>query len=301
MRPLIIGTRTSALALAQTHLAAAALREAFPDLEINLREIETVGDKRLDLSLGEAAGKLDKGLFTKELEEALLDGRIDAAVHSLKDLPTLLPDGLQLAAVLPRARVDDCLISKVPGGFSGLPAGAAVATSSVRRHLQLQAARPDLTMQEIRGNVGTRLRKLILNEAWSATVLAGAGLERLNLVCGDMLEVDGVSLFVTSLTPEVTLPAVGQGAIGIETRDGNTHDDQAFLWHTINHSETWESVSLERALLRGLGGGCQMPLGVRSWRENDDWQLEAVLFRDGRRIVSRGNSVKFMVKDLLER
>jgi len=298
MRPLIIGTRTSALALAQTHLVAAAIREAFPELTIELREIETVGDKRLDLSLGEATGKLDKGLFTKELEEALLDGRIDVAVHSLKDLPTILPVGLRLVAVLPRARVDDCLISKTPGGFAALPLGAAVATSSVRRHLQLRAARSDLEMREIRGNVGTRLRKLVLDSEWSATVLAAAGLERLGLIKNDMIEVDGTPLFVSNLTPEVTLPAVGQGAIGIETREND--GEHAIVWQTINHFPTWESVSLERALLRGLGGGCQTPLGVRSWLENAEWHLEAVLFRNGRRIVARGNAVNVLVKELLE-
>ncbi len=293
MKPFVIGTRDSALALAQTHLVAGAIRAAFPEMAVEIREITTVGDQRLDLSLSEAAGKLDKGLFTKELEEALLDGRIDAAVHSLKDLPTQLPAGLSLAAVLPRACVDDWLISKIDGGFAALPAGAVIATSSVRRQLQLQSCRPDLQFVEIRGNVATRLRKLSENTDWSATVLAAAGLERLGLVSEGLIG----DLHVSNLTPEFTFPAVGQGAIGIEVRED--HSSHAAVLEAINHRATWEAVSLERALLRALGGGCQMPLGVYSGLVNGRWTMDVVLHREGRTVRTSGSDVEKLVAELL--
>jgi hydroxymethylbilane synthase len=293
MKSFIIGTRNSALALAQTRLVEAAVRSAFPEVQVEIREINTIGDQRLDLSLSEAAGKLDKGLFTKELEEALLDGRIDAAVHSLKDLPTLLPFGLVLAGVLPRANVDDWLISKLPGGFLALPQGATVATSSVRRQLQIQAHRPDLQIVEIRGNVATRLRKLAENANWHATVLAAAGVERLGLVQNGKLG----DFCISNLTPEVTLPAVGQGAIGIEVR--KNFAEHAAILETINHLPTWEAVTLERQLLRALGGGCQMPLGVRSYLVNGRWTLDAILHRDGKIFTASGNDIAQLTTQLL--
>ena len=297
MRSFIIGTRKSALALAQTRLVEQAVRAAFPSLAIEICEISTIGDQRLDLSLTAAAGQLDKGLFTKELEEALLDGRIDAAVHSLKDLPTILPEGLALAAVLPRANVEDWLVSKTTGGFAALPEGAIVATSSLRRHLQIRSVRPDLRIVEIRGNVATRLRKLAENSDWSATVLAAAGLERLGLVENGEISFELQHYHVSNLTPDVTLPAVGQGAIGIEVRsDFSKHAD---VLKAINHAPTWESVSLERSLLRALGGGCQMPLGVRSFFVDERWNLEAVLHRDGVEIRANGCDVEALAAELL--
>ncbi|HEX8372345.1 MAG TPA: hydroxymethylbilane synthase [Chthoniobacterales bacterium] len=293
MKPFVIGTRNSALALAQTHLFEAAVRAAFPELPVEVREITTTGDQRLDLSLTDAAGKLDKGLFTKELEEALLDGRIDAAVHSLKDLPTILPPGLALAAVLPRANVDDWLISKRPGGFAALAPGASVATSSIRRQLQLKARRPDLEIVEIRGNVATRLRKLGEHPDWSATVLAAAGVERLGLVKDGRLG----DFYISNLTPEVTLPAVGQGAIGIEVREGASEYEAVF--RAINHQPTWDAISLERALLRALGGGCQTPLGVRSSLVEEGWRLDAVLHRGAREIRVCGTHIADLAATLL--
>ncbi|MEO7932223.1 MAG: hydroxymethylbilane synthase [Chthoniobacterales bacterium] len=297
MRPFIIGTRNSALALAQTRLFEAAVKAAFPEVAVEVREITTIGDQRLDLSLTDAAGKLDKGLFTKELEEALLDGRIDAAVHSLKDLPTMLPNGLELACVLPRANADDWLISKVPGGFAGLPKGAKVASSSARRQLQLKSRRADLEIVEIRGNVATRLRKLGENPDWSATVLAAAGLERLGLVSEGKITSESHCFHVSNLTPEVTLPAVGQGAIGIEVRSGASEHE--VILQTLNHLPTWESVTMERALLRALGGGCQMPLGVRSYQVDNEWMLEAVLHRDGKESLASGRDIEDLVAQLL--
>lgn len=293
MQPFIIGTRSSALALAQTRLVEAAVRAAFPEIVVEIREITTIGDQRLDLSLSEAAGKLDKGLFTKELEEALLDGRIDAAVHSLKDLPTILPSGLVLAAVLPRADIADWLISKTEGGFFALPTGAVVATSSIRRQLQIKARRPDLEIVEIRGNVATRLKKLTANTRWHATVLAAAGVERLGLSQNGKLG----EFHLSNLTPEITLPAVGQGAIGIEVREN--HVAHAALLETINHLPTWDSVTLERALLRALGGGCQMPLGVRSHLVDGQWKVDAVLHRDGREYFATGSDVQDIAAQLL--
>jgi hydroxymethylbilane synthase len=297
MRPFIIGTRNSALALAQTRIFEVAVKAAFPEVAVEVKEITTIGDQRLDLSLTAAAGKLDKGLFTKELEEALLDGRIDAAVHSLKDLPTTLPSGLELACVLPRANADDWLVSKVPGGFVGLPEGAKVASSSARRQLQILARRPDLEIVEIRGNVATRLRKLAETTDWSATVLAAAGLERLGLVSDEKITGESHCFHVSNLTPAVTLPAVGQGAIGIEVRSGASEHEAIF--QTLNHLPTWESVTLERALLRALGGGCQMPLGVRSFQVDNQWTLEAVLHRDGKESLASGRDVEDLVAQLL--
>ncbi len=297
MRPFIIGTRNSALAIAQTRLFEAAVKAAFPEVAVEVKEITTIGDQRLDLSLTDAAGKLDKGLFTKELEEALLDGRIDAAVHSLKDLPTILPDGLKLACVLPRANADDWLVSKLPGGFNGLPAGAKVASSSARRQLQLKARRPDLEIVEIRGNVATRLRKLAENADWTATVLAAAGLERLGLVSDEKITSESHCFHVSNLTPEVTLPAVGQGAIGIEVRSETSGHD--LIFQTLNHLPTWESVTMERALLQALGGGCQMPLGVRSFLVDNQWTLEAVLHRDESEIIASGTDIDVLTAQLL--
>ena len=306
---IILGTRGSALALAQTKLVLEALREAYSGRPAPIvREIKTTGDRRQDLSLtrltsgghgyleenGPPQERIDPGLFTRELENELLAGRIHVAVHSLKDLPTVMPAELKLAAVLPRADTADVLILKVEGTGGGGPhadldaaplsrvaPGALIATSSLRRQRQLIHYRPDLRVAEVRGNVGTRLAKLRTNEAWTGLVLARAGLERLGYseqLAAGWLETESGRFAAEILGPEVMLPAVGQGAIGLQAR-GDDADTLAAL-AGINDAATWAAVTAERALLRLLGGGCQMPLGVRT--EIDELagtlRLRAVLF-----------------------
>jgi hydroxymethylbilane synthase len=305
--PLILGTRGSALALAQTTLVSTALEAAFPGRAISIREVKTTGDQRQDLSLTHLApgghgyqtgrgshpqDRVEPGLFTRELEAELLAGRIDAAVHSLKDLPTVMPGGLKLAAVLPRADTADVLILKTGAGnqsedaapLSRVPRGATIATSSLRRQKQLLHYRPDLRMTEIRGNVGTRLGKLRQRDDLAGLVLARAGLERLGLgyaFASGWLDAEGGRFAVEILTPDVMLPAAGQGAIGLQARDGDSGTLAALA--AINHASTWAAVTLERELLRLLGGGCQLPLGVHT--EIDEargtLRLRAVLFGAG--------------------
>lgn len=295
--PLIIGTRGSALALAQARLVQEALSRAYPGVAAVIKEIKTVGDRRLDLSLTQLAPgahgyetggakheRLDPGLFTKELEMELLAGTITVAVHSLKDLPTAMPAGLTLAAVLPRANTADVLVYKPGGAFEGalpmLPHGAVVATSSLRRQRQLLWRRPDLRVTEVRGNVGTRLQKLRDREDWTALVLARAGLDRLGhaetLRHGHLETAEAGRFAAETLGPDVMLPAVGQGAIGLQTR---AEDAERFAG--INCAETMTCVTAERDLLSRLGGGCQMPLGVSTQIEGESLLMAAVLFRDG--------------------
>jgi len=248
---LILGTRGSDLALAQTHLVVGKLQAAHPGLAIESRIIKTTGDQRLDVSLA-TPGSLEKGLFTREIEEALLAGEIDAAVHSLKDLPTEQPEGLTLGAILERADPSDVLVSRRPGGLDGLPQGATVATSSPRRRAQLLQMRPDLRVTEIRGNVPTRLRKLAGNPALDGLVLARAGLDRL----GAAIMPEGCA--ATTLTG--MLPAPGQGAIAVECRAGDARTQT--LLQAIHHEETSRCVAAERDFLRALGGGCSLPVGA---------------------------------------
>lgn len=285
-RPLVLGTRGSALALAQTTLTRAALAAAHPELTVEVREFKTTGDKRQDLSLaaavhGDAGEKIEKGLFTKELEEALLAGQIDAAVHSLKDLPTANPPGLAVSAVLPRANTEDVLILKAEvdpaDPLAALPPGATVATSSVRRMLQLRHRRPDLHVVEVRGNVGTRLGKLRDRAEWHALVLARAGLERLGYSpTGGTIEVEGATLRCAILPHSLMLPAVGQGAIALQTRA----DDFLTISRldAINHRETLAAVTAEREMLRLLGGGCQAPVGASTRVEGRVLELRALHF-----------------------
>src|SRR6516162_1501406 len=291
-RPIIIATRGSALALAQANMIAAQCRAAFPRLRFELKIIKTTGDKLQKASMAKKGETLPKGLFTKELEVALIKGQADLAVHSLKDLPTDLPAGLMLAATPKRANVRDVLIYRdaefiktraadtsaadwVPGqdalrGFSphlklkDFPKGATIATSSTRRKEQLLAARPDLNVVEIRGNVSTRMQKVAERGELDATVLALAGITRLNFeikpdgkLIGDAVP-DG--LLATILDVDVMLPCVGQGAIGIEIRA----DDEriAKICERLNHFVTFHCVTAERAFLQAMGGGCQSPVAA---------------------------------------
>ena len=263
MSRLLLGTRGSDLALAQTRIVAEKLRGAHPGLDLETRIIKTTGDQRLDVSLS-APGMLEKGLFTKELAEALFAGEIDAAVHSLKDLPTAQPPGLILAAILERADSSDVLIAKVAGGWKALPPGATVATSSPRRKAQLLHLRPDLQVVEIRGNVPTRLRKLAEDPAMDGLLLAKAGLDRLGH------HVIPAGLHWTAVRE--ILPAPGQGAIAIECRE-NDPATRTVL-QPLHHEETARCVTAERDLLHALGGGCSLAFGALARMENGKIHLQ---------------------------
>jgi len=277
MTKILLGTRGSELALVQTREVAARLRKAHPDLMTEECIIKTTGDKRLDVSLS-APGSLDKGLFTKELEEALLRREVDVAVHSLKDLPTEQPAGLVLGAILERADTSDSLASKHPGGWQGLPQNAMVATSSLRRKNQILLLRPDLRIVEIRGNMGTRLRKLVENPEMDALILAKAAILRL----GESLVPE--HLHVSDI--EEMLPAPGQGAIAVECR---ANDEQTLqLLRAIHHEDTARCVHAERNFLKNLGGGCSLPLGTRAVIRDGNLHLLAALFEaDGVKWLSK--------------
>lgn len=270
MARLVIGTRGSLLARTQSEWVAAQLRAQWPDCEVVIEHISTRGDKIRDVPLARIGGK---GLFTKELEIALLDGRIDLAVHSLKDLPTELPEGLAIGAVPVREDPRDALVSRTGASVDQLPRGARVGTSSLRRRLQLLAYRPDLEVVDLRGNVPTRLRRVSAGEL-DAAVLAAAGLHRL-----------GESGAITQeLPPEIMLSAVGQGALGIEIRAGDERVAAlvAFLHNAVAAAE----VTAERSLLAALGGGCQTPVGALGRVDGERLRLYAgVCDPDGGRVL----------------
>ena len=276
LKTLVLGTRASALALAQTDLTRAALQQAWPELEVTVQTFVTRGDQKLDLSLIQQSEQGGKGLFTKELEEALLAGTIDVAVHSMKDLPGHNPPGLEITAVLERAPTADVLLSKHAGGLRGLPQGAAVGTSSIRRARQLQWLRPDLVIQEFRGNVQTRLRKLGGSETLSAIILAQAGLERLGFpVASGTLGFEEYHFQVASLADDL-LPAIGQGAIALQSRGDRA--EVAEVLARINHERTFIATRAEREVQRLLAGDCTLPVGVRTTIEGGEIALSAVLF-----------------------
>jgi hydroxymethylbilane synthase len=270
-----IGTRSSALAQWQSTHVKDKLEQEYPDLRIELIHIKTTGDKILDSPLSKIG---DKGLFTKELELALLDDRIDIAVHSLKDVTTVLPDGLTLGAITEREDIRDVYISHPDKGHRHLgdvPGGGRVATGSFRRRCQLLAYRPDLRIEDIRGNVNTRMKKLEESE-WDGMILAFAGLKRLGLL----------KRVASIIEPEIILPAVGQGALGIEIRseDGRVRDLVTFL----DHSATRYAVTAERALLRELEGGCQIPVGAWGRLENGELILDGLVGSlDGSTVVRK--------------
>ena len=244
---LTIGSRASDLALWQTNYIRDLLRKHHPALDVNIKLIHTTGDKIIDSPLSMIGGK---GVFTKELETALLDGEIDIAVHSLKDLPTTLPDGLTLGAIPIRANVEDVFLSKnTSARLMDLPDGATIATGSMRRTAQLLTKRPDFRIVDIRGNVPTRIRKM-LESNWDGMILARAGLERLGLT----------EHIVQTISLEWVLPAAGQGALGIECRSYDTNTLEILA--SLNHDETRACVTAERSLLKALGGGCQVPIGA---------------------------------------
>ncbi len=251
---IIIGTRGSALALWQAEWVKAGLEKLAPGMEIELNKIKTTGDKILDVPLAKVGGK---GLFVKEIEEALLEGRADIAVHSMKDVPTEFPSGLHLSVICEREDPRDAFISAIKDGqyratsFNSLPQGARIGTSSLRRSSQLLNKRPDLKIEQLRGNLNTRLKKLD-EGLFDAIILAVAGVKRL-----------GWQERITEiLLPEISLPAIGQGAVGIESRI----DDKIInsLISQLNHPETAVCVRAERALLKRLEGGCQVPIAAHA-------------------------------------
>ncbi len=278
MTKLIIGTRGSALALAQVDLTEAALAKAFPGLKTDRRIFITRGDQKLDLNLlkaGEAGGK---GLFTRELEDALVEGSIDLAVHSLKDLPGHNPPGLEISAVLERAPIADVLVSHTHGGLAALPHAARVGTSSVRRARQLAWLRPDLRIEEWRGNVPTRLRKLAESTTVAAIVLAEAGLRRLgyalDFTAGTLRSESG-DFHATSLAAHL-VPAIGQGAVALQMRSDRA-DVRAIL-AAINHPPTLLAIRAEREVQRLLSGDCSLPVGVRTAITGTRIKLTGILF-----------------------
>ena len=293
-KPIIIATRGSALALAQTHMILAQCRAAFPELQFEHRVIKTTGDKLQTASMSKMDPSLPKGLFTKELEVALLNGEADFAVHSLKDLPTELPDGLVLGATPSREDVRDVLIYRAAGrkdfrGFpaqtqlAGLPQGATVATSSTRRKAQVLVARPDLNIVEIRGNVTTRMRKVAEQSELDATILALAGITRLKLTIAPngSLHGEGVpeGMLASVIDVETMLPCVGQAAIGIEMRANDERISKVCA--RLNHLTTFQAVTAERAFLRGMGGGCQSPVAAYAEIAGDQISMRAVSFQNG--------------------
>lgn len=275
-KEVIIGSRGSELALWQANHIADKLKEHHPELMVAIEIIHTTGDKLLDTSLSIIGGK---GVFTKEIETALLDHRIDLAVHSLKDLPTILPEGLMLAAIPERASVEDVFLSNDSGTrLMHLPDGATIATGSIRRKAQLLTKRPDFNIVDIRGNVPTRIRKL-KESNWDGMILASAGLHRLGLT-------DHIA---HEISLEWILPAVGQGALGIESRTDDK--DVRDLLLPLDHSATRTAVSAERSLLAALGGGCQVPIGAFGTISNDELELTAcVAAHDGASIIRAEHS-----------
>jgi len=265
-----LATRGSDLALAQTREVARLLRVAHPRLDVSEVVIRTTGDREAEADLAQAKVT---GLFTKELEAALLDGRADAAVHSLKDLPTTLPAGLDLAAVLPRADCADVLVATNPGGLESLPAGARVGTGSPRRRAMLLAERPEVVAVAMRGNVPTRLAKLAAGDC-DAIILAAAGLARLGFPTADRFEFAGKMLHVSKL--EDFLPAPGQGAVAVEIRADDAATREALS--VLHDAATAAAVRAEREVLRASGGGCHMALGARGRMVGDELHLEAVFF-----------------------
>lgn len=271
-----IGSRGSKLALWQTHHVRDRLQAAHSDLQVDVEIIQTTGDKILDVALSKIGGK---GLFTKELDRALLDRRIDFAVHSLKDIPTRLEPGLMIAAIGEREDPSDALIAApgIAGTLDELPPNARVGTSSLRRRAQLLGVRPDVAIEDLRGNIDTRLAAVRAGK-YDAIILAHAGLKRLGR-SGEATEVLDLNSW---------LPAVGQGALGIICRadDENTRE----LLRVLDHEETHLATTAERALLRELEGGCQIPIAAIAQVEGNHLKLRALIASIDGKCVVRGET-----------
>ncbi len=270
MRIVRVATRGSQLALTQSRWVADRLQEANPGTQFELHTFKTVGDKVLNVALSQIGGK---GLFTKELEDAMLAGKADMAVHSLKDMPTELPAGLTLGCIPEREDARDVVITVDGTRFADLPAGTVVGTSSLRRMAQLRHRRPDLEFVPIRGNVDTRLRKLEEGQV-GALIMAASGFHRLGLQ-------DRITEY---LDPAYCLPAPGQGALAVEIRDGDP--EVAAMVAKIHHLETAVRVEAERAVLARLEGGCQVPIAAHAVLDGDRLHLEGLIAStDGSRVV----------------
>lgn len=267
---LVLGTRGSKLALCQSEWFQSKIQEAAPEVRVTLRKIQTSGDKIVDVPLAKIGGK---GLFVKEIEDALLTREIDFAVHSMKDVPAQLPDGLDILCIPPREDARDAFISREGCSFQDLPIGATVGTASLRRQAQLLHARPDLKITMLRGNLDTRLRKLKEGQ-FDAIILAAAGLHRL-----------AWSQTITEyLPPILSLPAIGQGALGIE---GRTNDDfvRSILLR-LNDQATHTTVTAERAFLHRLEGGCQVPIAAHATLSDNDLVLDGLVASvDGKTVI----------------
>lgn len=270
MDKIVIASRESLLAMWQAEHIQARLRALYPEIEVEILGMTTRGDQILDKTLSKIGGK---GLFVKELEVALMEGRADLAVHSIKDVPMQLPEGFELAAICQREDPRDAFVSNRYPDLAALPEGAVVGTSSLRREAQLRARFPHLTVRPLRGNVQTRLAKLDQGD-YDAIILAAAGLKRLGLEAriGSLIE------------PQASLPAAGQGALGIEIRAGRPA--LAALLAPLDHPETHACVTAERALSRALGGSCQLPLGAHATLDGDMLCLTGLLARpDGTQVL----------------
>lgn len=260
-REIVIGTRDSALALWQTNWVVENLRRLNPEYTFKVIEMKTQGDKILDVALAKIG---DKGLFTKELEVAMLDRTIDLAVHSMKDLPTKLPEGLMIGAICKRVEPGDVLIAKNGKAIEQLPQGARVGTSSLRRRAQLKNYRPDLQIEDLRGNLNTRMAKLE-KQNLDAIILAFAGVDRL-----------GWSEKITQKIPyDISLPAVGQGSIGIEIREND--EEILNIVKKLEDRDSSAAIIAERGLLRTLEGGCQIPIGALGTVNGDSLTLKGLV------------------------
>lgn len=282
-KSIIVGTRGSELALVQAEMTEGRLRALLPDWEVRREVIKTTGDRRTDVALhqvAQAEGGMDKGIFTKELEIALAAGEIDLAVHSLKDVPTVLAPEFQMAAALPRAAVRDALIFCQVSSLDDLPDGARVGTSSVRRAQQLLWLRPDLQVLDLRGNVPTRLRKLRDTQEYDAIMLAEAGLARLGFITASTefteVKIDETVLHAQLLSEALFFPAAGQGAIGLEIRAGD--DVMREIAEKIGDDATWCRVRAEREFLRLLDAGCHTPVGIYTQLQAGMLQMSARVF-----------------------
>ncbi len=280
-KTLVIGTRGSQLALWQANWVRDTLLGRYPDMKVELSRIKTSGDKITDVPLAQVGGK---GLFVKEIEEALLREDIDLAVHSMKDVPTELPDGLHIAVTSKREDPRDAFISKNNINLKDLPNGATIGTSSLRRQAQLLSFRPDIKIKMLRGNLDTRIRKLTEGEDFDAIILASAGIKRLGWA----------QKITETIEPELLLPAIGQGAIGIETRKDDERTNQLISF--LNHTETSVAVKAERAFLKVLEGGCQVPIACYGTIENNELTVKGLVGKvDGSKIIK--DSVKGSLED----
>lgn len=274
-REILVGTRESALAMWQTNWVVAELQKQHPGRTFKIIKMKTQGDKILDVALAKIG---DKGLFTKELEVGMLKGEIDFAVHSMKDLPTKLPQGLMIGAICKREHPGDVLVSPSGTKLDQLPNGAVLGTSSLRRCAQLLRYRPDLRLEALRGNLNTRMQKLA-TQRLDGIVLAAAGMIRMGWV-------ESITQYIPY---DICLPAVGQGSIGIEIREGD--QEIISLVKTIEHRESHYAITAERALLRKLEGGCQVPIGALAQVDGEVLTLEATIVSlDGTKSVRMKHS-----------